>query len=77
MPDSSTTKLLIQDNINKIMRKTTICDATIVDDIAFASAVWAVANYTGSISEEEARSFSGKIKQYLDYFPKRCSCKEL
>lgn len=77
MADNSTTKLLIQTNINKIIQKTAMCDPTIVEDIAFVSSSLAVANYTESLSQPELREFAGKFRDYLELFPKRCLCKEM
>lgn len=74
MKDNTTMKLLIQDNINKIMSKTSECDPTIVEDIAFLSVALTKANQSGTISEEEARKFGGVFKEYRELFSKRCSC---
>ena len=74
--DYSTTKLLIQDNINQMNSKMINCDATIVENIASASALLAVANEKVAISQEDVRGYSEEIKQNIELFPKRCSCKE-
>ncbi len=68
-------KLLIQDNINKIIHKTSECDPTIVEDIAFLAVALTKANQSGIISDEEARKFGKDFKEYRDLFPKRCRCR--
>lgn len=75
MKDNTTMKLLIQDNINKIIHKTSECDSTIVEDIAFLSVALTKANQSGTISEEEARKFGSNFKEYRDLFSKRCKCR--
>lgn len=74
--DYTTTRLLIQDNINKMTSKTIECDATIVDNIAFVSATLAIAKEKQAISDNEVKRFSDEIKRNLDLFPQRCSCKK-
>lgn len=64
----------IQMGLDRIVTKTARCDVTVGDDIALVSAALAVANYTGSISDEDSRAFSSKFREYIDLFPNRCKC---
>jgi len=72
------TKSMIQKNLNELMSKASRCDVTIAQDIALLSAKLTYENltpvYNKSISEEESREFSGKLREYIDLFQTRCSC---